>query len=91
VFALLSGEEIHLTAARRKRAGVLAPDAKKDKLRDVAEVEADAAAVRAAILPNLVPDDVGFVLEAPCLHDLNAFRPAAGCEARRRDTPTGRR
>ena len=69
VLALAGGEEVHLGAAGGEGAGVLSADAEQDHLRDVAEVEADAAAVGAAVLPDLVPDEVGLVAEAPGSHD----------------------
>jgi hypothetical protein len=68
MLALARGQQIDLSPSRREGAGVLAADAEQDQFGDVAEVEADAAAVRAAVLADLVPDDVGLVGEAPRLH-----------------------
>ena len=53
-------------------AGVAAAGAEQDDLGDVAEVEADAAAVGAAVLADLVPDEVRLVLEAPGFEDAEA-------------------
>ena len=61
VFALARRREVHLPASRRERAGILAAHAEQHDLGDVAEVEADAAPVGAAVLAHLVPDEVGFV------------------------------
>jgi hypothetical protein len=67
-------DDIHLAAAGRQRAGVLAPDAEQDQFGGVAEVEADAAPVRAAVLADLVPDDVALVGETPGGQDAQALR-----------------
>ena len=40
----------------------------------VAEIKADAASIRAAILADFVPDDVALVVEPPRLHDPQTFR-----------------
>jgi len=48
-------------------------DTEQDRLSDVAEVEADPAAVRSAVLAALGPDDIGDVPEAPRLQDIDAF------------------
>ncbi len=45
------------------------PHPKQDELSDVAEVEANAAAVGPAVLASLGPNDVGDVPKAPGLHD----------------------
>src|SRR4051812_21042562 len=50
-----------------------APDAEQDEFGDIAEVEADAATVRTAILPPLRPDDVAHVTETPGLHNPKAL------------------
>ena len=62
---LTGREQIYLAPSRRQRPSILAFDTKQKKLGDIPEVEADAPAIRTAVLPNLVPDDVRFVLEAP--------------------------
>src|SRR5689334_6018597 len=59
---------IHLRAAGRQGPRALAPYPEQDELGYVPEVEADAEPIGAAILPDLMPDDVGFVLEAPRSH-----------------------
>ena len=38
---------------------MLAAHAKQDKLRDIAEVEADTAAIGTAIFANFAPDEIG--------------------------------
>jgi len=40
----------------------------KDQLGDIPIIESDASTVWAPILPDLQPDDVGFVFETPGLH-----------------------
>src|SRR4051794_19271735 len=61
MLALARRQQIHLPPSRRQRPGILAADPEQDQFGDVAEVEADAAAVGAAVFPYLVPDDVGLV------------------------------
>lgn len=73
VFALLGAEVVNLGAAGGEGAGVASADAEQEHFGDVAEVEADAAAVAAAVFPQLVPDDVGFVGEAPGGEDAQAL------------------
>ncbi len=74
MFAFAGGEEIDLAAAWGEGAGVLAAGAEQDDFGDVAEIEADASSVRAAILADFVPDEVGFVGEAPGFQDFQALR-----------------
>src|SRR5690349_6102575 len=69
VLALARRQEIYLSATRRQGARVLAAHAEQDELGYVAEIEADAAPIGAAILAHLVPNDVGLVGEAPGFHD----------------------
>ena len=91
VLALARGEIVHLAAARRKRPRVLAAHAEQQEFRHVAEVEADAAPVRPAILADLVPDDVRLVAEAPGFHHAKRLgqkrvrRPQIQMAGRRRD------
>ena len=73
VFALPSGEIVHLSATRRQCAGILAPDPKEDKFSYIPEVKANPSTVRSSILPDFMPDHVGFVLEPPRAKDLDAF------------------
>src|SRR5262249_15670645 len=68
VLALARRQQIHLPPSRRQRARVLATHAEQNELGHVAEIEADPAPARPPILAPLVPDDVGLVAEAPCLH-----------------------
>jgi hypothetical protein len=73
VLALALGDQVHLAAARRERAVVLAAHAEQHELGDLAEVEADAPAVRAAVAARLEPDEVGLVVEAPGGHHAQAL------------------
>lgn len=68
MFALAGLDHVDLTSAGIERTGVLAAHAEQDDLGDIPEIEADAASVRPAVLPHLVPDQVGLVLEPPGLH-----------------------
>src|SRR5262245_30701687 len=72
MLALARRQQIHLPPSRRERACVLAAHAEQNELGHVAEIETDRAAVRAAILAHLVPDDVGLVAETPRLHHRQA-------------------
>src|SRR5215469_7213795 len=74
MLALARGEQIDLPPSGRERTRILALHAEQDQLGHVAKVESDAAAIRAAVLADLVPDDVGFVGEAPGFHDRQTFR-----------------
>ena len=49
-------------------------DTEQDRLRDIAEVEADAAAVRPTVFAPLGPDDIRDVAEPPRLHHLQSLR-----------------
>src|SRR5262249_35836397 len=55
VLALARRQEIHLPPSRRQRACVLAAHAEEKQLGHVAEIKADPAAVRTAVLAHLVP------------------------------------
>src|SRR5215470_12074400 len=59
MLALSRRQQIHLPASRGKCAGVLAAHAEQNQLGHVAEIEADTTTVRAAVLADFVPDDVG--------------------------------
>ena len=74
MLALARREQINLPPPRRERARILAAHAEQNQLGDIAKIEADAATIRAAILAHLMPDDIGFVGEAPRLHDRDAIR-----------------
>ncbi len=65
---------VHLGPARLERPSILPSDPEQDQLRDVPEVETHPTAIGTAVLPYFVPHDVGLVLKAPRLHDLDAFR-----------------
>src|SRR5262249_7185734 len=62
VLLLATDEDIDLAATRRERAQAAA-DAEQQQLSDVAEVKTDAAAIRTAILADIVPDQVRLVAE----------------------------
>ena len=91
VLALARGQEVHLPPSRRQRARVPAAHAEQHELGDVAEVEADAAPVRAAVLAHLVPDDVGLVGEAPRPHHRDALGQQRVRAPRDKDAPSARR
>src|SRR6202011_1530662 len=59
MLAFARGQQIHLSPSRRERAGILAANTEQNQFGDIAEVKTDAAAIRAAVLPHLVPDDIG--------------------------------
>src|SRR5215469_13384807 len=61
--------EVHLSTAGGAGA-YRSANSKKQHLRDIAEVESDASAIRSAVLPDFVPDQVGFVLEPPSFQHL---------------------
>ena len=73
MFALAGLHHVHLRSSGRKRARILAARSEQQKLGDIAKVEAHASPVRTAILADLVPDDVGFVGEAPSAEHLQAI------------------
>src|SRR5690606_26614510 len=72
MLALDRFDHVHLATTRGERAQ-LAAYAEQDRFGDVPEVETDAAAVRAAVLPALRPNEHRLVLEPPRLHDLQAL------------------
>ena len=65
MFPLSAGNQVYLAPPGIERAGVGATHPEQDDLGHVPEVEADATPVGTAVLPNLVPDEIGLVLEAP--------------------------
>ena len=67
MLALLARDQIDLGPAGVIRSHLPAR-AKQDQLGHVAEIETDAAAIGAAVLSNLVPNQIGFVGKAPRLH-----------------------
>src|SRR5262245_16381649 len=72
MLALARRQEVHLPPSRRERARAPAAHPEQDELGHVPEIETHAASVRPAVLAHLVPDDVGFVDEAPRLHHREA-------------------
>lgn len=68
VFAFAGFEHVDLAASGWECAQGSA-HAKEDEFCDVAEVEADAAAVGAAVFASFGPDEVGDVAESPGFHD----------------------
>lgn len=74
MFSLARRQKVDLSSSGRERAGVLAAHAEQDQLRDIAKIKTDASPIRAAVLADLVPDNVGFVSEAPRFHHFQAVR-----------------
>src|SRR5208337_1449764 len=74
VFPLFALEVIDLPATGIEGPGMLAAHPKQDKLRDIAEVEADTPVIGTAIVADFVPDEIGLVGEAPSLHDGKPLR-----------------
>ena len=97
MLALAGRQQIDLPSSRRQSAGVLAAHAEQDQFGDVAKIEPDTATVRAAVLADFVPNDVGFVSEAPRFqhrepfgqHRVRAPQIKVGC--RRRQFRNGQR
>ena len=76
MLTLHGADNVHLRTGGGKRAvgrAVLA-DAKQQHFRYVAEVKADAAAVRSAVLADFFPDNVCLVLKPPCVHNSKTVR-----------------
>src|SRR5581483_2510834 len=65
--------EIDLAASGRFRARVLPLHPEEQNLGDVPEVKAHTTAVRSTVFPDLVPDEIGLVAEAPCREDAEAI------------------
>src|SRR5205823_5637333 len=68
VLALAARQQIDLAPARSTCARVLAVHTEQNELGNVAKVETDATAVRAAVPSYLVPNEIRFVLESPRAH-----------------------
>ena len=68
MLAFACREQVYLTAARRKCAGVLAAYAKENKFSDVPKIKSNTATIRPSILSDLVPHKIGFVGETPRFH-----------------------
>src|SRR3990172_9564576 len=65
---LAANEDVDLASTGRQRPEA-APHSEQEKLCHVPEIETDPPAVWPAVLPDLVPNDVGLVREPPSLHD----------------------
>src|SRR5262245_16631744 len=91
MLALARRQQIHLPPSRRQRARVLAAHAEEKQLGHVAEIEADPAAIGAAVLAHLVPDDVGLVAEAPTPSSPRGRRAIARSGTIDTDVPCRRR
>src|SRR5262249_53891782 len=74
MLTLARGQEVHLAAAGRQRAPMLALHADQDERGHYTKIEADPAPVAAAVLAHLVPHEVGLVGEAPSFHYREAIR-----------------
>src|SRR5262249_8428273 len=74
MLSLSGGYQIHLPPPRGQSARVLTAYSEQNKLRNIAEIESNAASVRAAVLTHLVPTEVGLVGEAPGLHHRESLR-----------------
>ena len=59
MFTLARRQQVYLPPPRRERAGVSTARTEQDQLGHVAEVEADTAAVGAAVFANFVPGQIG--------------------------------
>lgn len=53
---------------------MIAPDAKKQDLRDIAKIKADAPSIGAAILPDFFPDQIRLICKAPRTKNFDPFR-----------------
>ena len=72
MLSLAGDHDVHLRPARLQRAQ--SPlRTKQQQFGDISEVESHASSVRSAILANLVPNDVGLVIETPDFHDRQRF------------------
>ena len=69
VLALHCPENVYLPPSWGKCASVLASSSEEHELCRIPEIETHSTSVRTAVFANLVPDDVGLVLEAPRFHD----------------------
>src|SRR5271157_2312623 len=53
---------------------MLATNSEQNQFRNIAEIKADAATIRAAVFTYLVPNNVALVGESPLFHDGQAVR-----------------
>src|SRR5579883_345055 len=74
MLSLASRQQVHLASSRRQRTRVLAADTKQNEFGHVPKIEADASAVRPAVLSDLMPDNIGLISEAPGLQNLEPLR-----------------
>lgn len=74
MFSFHSSDYVDLTSAGIKSSDVFTANAKQNKLSCVAEIKTYSSSVRPSILADFVPDQIGFVLEAPSLQNLNSFK-----------------
>ena len=73
MFSFARREQIDLAPAGGERARVLAACSKQHEFGHIAEVKADAAPIRTAVLAHLVPNDVRLIGEASRLHHGESF------------------
>jgi len=67
-------EVVHLGATGFQGSSVLATNAEEHEFGNISKVETNPSPVGSAILADFVPNDIAFVSEAPCVHNLNAKR-----------------
>ena len=80
-----------LGAAWSERTRIFAAHTTQDQLCNIPKVKPDAPPIRAAVLSNLVPNNVRLVPEAPCSPSLQALQAALHSGTRDRDAPYLRR
>lgn len=74
MLALARRKKINLPTPRCERTGVPTAYSEQKELCYIAKIEADAATIRAAVLADFVPDEIGFVRETSRLHHSDTFR-----------------
>ncbi len=65
--------QIHLRTTWLQRTIVVSANPKQKHLCDIPKIETNPTAIRLAIFPDLLPDEVGLVLESPCIHNGKPF------------------
>jgi hypothetical protein len=73
VLPLSRGQKVHLSSPRRRSAHASA-NAEENQFGHIPEVKANPTPVRATVLTDFVPNDVGFVCKPPPLHYLEALK-----------------
>ena len=73
VFALHRLNDIDLTSSGRKCPCILSAYPEENNFRGVAEIEANATSIGAAVFSDFMPDDVAFVLKSPRCHHAQPF------------------